>query len=208
MRHRGLRSSWGGSVCCRRWPELPADSFSFDKTLSRSCPTQKRKNFVSRARSRCAALRGSFRLGPDKGAGPVTGAAWCAVMSAWRLCSRFLGAATGGFRPSSPAVDAAVGESGTRSRNGFQRSMAAPRAQLPRVSATPATSPCGSIIRIGLRIFGWNAWDEVKLVFRLGTRSSLPRRGPSYVSGRLSSRCHRSGIAAWIGCAGACRRVF
>ena len=33
-----------------------------DRTLSRSCPTQKSKNFVSRARSRSAALRGSFRL--------------------------------------------------------------------------------------------------------------------------------------------------
>ena len=33
-----------------------------DRTLSRSCPAQKSKNFVSKARSRSAALRGSFRL--------------------------------------------------------------------------------------------------------------------------------------------------
>src|ERR1039458_4602875 len=37
-----------------------------DRTLSRFCPTQKSKNFVSRARSRSAALRGSFRLGPER----------------------------------------------------------------------------------------------------------------------------------------------
>ena len=36
-----------------------------DRTLSCPCPSQKRKNFVSRARSRSAALRGSFRLGPE-----------------------------------------------------------------------------------------------------------------------------------------------
>src|ERR1039457_4344490 len=43
-----------------------------DKTLSCSCPAQKSKNFVSRARSRSAALRGSFRLGSRKVAGPVS----------------------------------------------------------------------------------------------------------------------------------------
>ena len=101
-----------------------------------------------------------------------------------------------GFRTSSPAVDAAAGESGKRSRNGFQRSMASPRAQLARVSAAQATSPCGSIIRIGRRTFGWNAWDEIKLVFGLRTRSSLPRRGPCYASGKPSSRCHRHDTVA------------
>src|ERR1039458_7639719 len=37
-----------------------------DRTLSRSCPTQKSKNFVSRARSRPPALRGLFPLGPER----------------------------------------------------------------------------------------------------------------------------------------------
>ena len=45
---------------------FPAGAGYRNKTLSRSCPTQKSKNFVSRARSRSAALHGSFRLGPER----------------------------------------------------------------------------------------------------------------------------------------------
>src|ERR1035437_8405786 len=37
-----------------------------DRTLSCPCPSQKRKNFVSRVRSRSAALRGSFRARPER----------------------------------------------------------------------------------------------------------------------------------------------
>src|ERR1019366_576632 len=40
-----------------------------NKTLSRSCPVQKSKNFVSRAGSRSAALRGSFRQGLERSLG-------------------------------------------------------------------------------------------------------------------------------------------
>ena len=61
----------GQSVATARFrstsPEqLKRGAANRDRTVSRSCPAQKSKKFVSRAWSRSAALRGSFRLGPER----------------------------------------------------------------------------------------------------------------------------------------------
>jgi hypothetical protein len=64
----------GQSVATARFrstsPEqLKRGAANRDRTVSRSCPAQKSKNFVSRTWSRSAALRGSFRLGPERALG-------------------------------------------------------------------------------------------------------------------------------------------
>src|SRR5204863_3671522 len=67
----------------------------------------------------------------------------------------------------------AAGWSATLYRTGFQRSIASPRAHCVRASAASRISLCGSTIRIGKRIFGWNLSNEVSLVSRFGAFSRL-----------------------------------